>query len=114
MSENKNLSSIDPVKKMKDLLVLRLLFSLISLVVVGIGVMAILTEHYYGVSTRHGYKEITLDGTKAIQMGLTIVLLGLLPMGVWWSTRKQVLVWCVACVALFLFSLFHMIANANS
>jgi hypothetical protein len=55
----------------KNLLIPRVLLTAISAVVAGMGLLAILTQHYYGVSTRHGYHELNLDGDKAMASALS-------------------------------------------
>lgn len=84
----------------RDRLMLRLLLSLISLVLTGMGLLAVITAHYYGHSSRHGNVEVTLDGLQAVLMGLTEIFFGLMPLGAWFSTKRGVLCWMLGCVAL--------------
>jgi multisubunit Na+/H+ antiporter MnhB subunit len=81
----------------KELLVPRLLASLISLSIVGLGVTVILTQHYYGRSTKLGGAEISLDGAAAIAMGFCTVFFGLFPLAFWFPAKRPALVWVVAC-----------------
>ena len=81
----------------KELLVPRLLASLISLSVVGLGITAILTQHYYGRTTKLGGTEVSLDGGPAIAMGFCTVFFGLFPLALWFPARRPALVWVVAC-----------------
>jgi hypothetical protein len=81
----------------KELLVPRLLASLISLCVVGLGITAILTQHYYGRTTKLGGAEVSLDGGPAIAMGFCTVFFGLLPLALWFPAKRPALVWVVAC-----------------
>jgi hypothetical protein len=103
----------DPQKLKETRRTLRVLLSAISLVIVGMGAMAIWSEHYYGVSTKHGNVSIVLDGAPAIRMGLTLVLLGLVPMGVWWNTTKAVLAWSIAFAIAFGTSLLYMLIQSS-
>jgi hypothetical protein len=81
----------------KELLVPRLLASLISLSVVGLGITAILTQHYYGRTTKLGGAEVSLDGGPALAMGFCTVFFGLFPLALWFPARRPALVWVVAC-----------------
>ena len=81
----------------KELLVPRLLASLISLSVVGLGITAILTQHYYGRTTKLGGTEVSLDGGPAIAMGFCTLFFGLFPLALWFPARRPALVWVVAC-----------------
>lgn len=81
----------------KQMLVPRLLASLISLTLIGLGVMAILTEHYYGSTTKSGGAEVSLDGASAIAMGWSVVLFGLGPLALWLPSKPLVVWWMLAC-----------------
>jgi hypothetical protein len=81
----------------RELLVPRLLVSLISLTLVGLGVMTILTGHYYGSTSKLGGAEISLDGPPATAMGFSTVLFGLFPLAFWFRTKRPAIVWAVAC-----------------
>ena len=81
----------------RELLVPRLLASLISATFVGRGVMAILTRHYYGTTSKLGGAEVSLDGPPATAMGFSIVLFGLFPLALWFRTKRAAIVWVVAC-----------------
>jgi hypothetical protein len=72
--------------------------SLISLTLVGLGVMTILTGHYYGRTTKLGGAEISLDGPPATAMGFSEILFGLLPLAFWFGTKRLRVVWTVACL----------------
>jgi len=60
---------------------------------VALGVLAIGTEHYYGITTKRGWREIVLDGEPAIAMGFGLVCLGAAPFGVWMPTAKKLIWW---------------------
>lgn len=80
----------------RELLVPRLLMSLISLTFVGLGVMAILTGHYYGSTSKLGGAEISLVGPPATAMGVSTVLFGVFPLAFWFRTKRPAIVWAVA------------------
>jgi Zn-dependent protease with chaperone function len=81
----------------KDLLVLRLLATLISLTVVGLGSLAVWTAHYYGRTSKLGGAELVLDGGPAVAIGWVLVSFGLLPLALWFSGKRPALVWCGVC-----------------
>jgi hypothetical protein len=82
----------------RALLVPRLLILLISLTLVGLGVMTILTGHYYGSTSKLGGAEISLDGPPATAVGFSTVLFGLFPLAFWFRTKWPAIVWAVACL----------------
>lgn len=83
----------------KEMLVPRLLASLISLTVVGLGIMAVLTQHYYGRTSKLGGAEVSLDGAAAVGMGVATVFLGLVPLALWFPSKRPALAWAVACIS---------------
>jgi hypothetical protein len=74
--------------------------SLVSLTLVGLGVMTILTGHYYGSTSKLGGAEISLDGPPATAMGFSTVLFGLFPLALWFRTKRPAMVWAVASLML--------------
>lgn len=82
-------------REYEGLLVARLLMSLVSLVLVGLGLLSILTEHYYGSSNKLGRTEVSLWGVPAVIMGVSTVCLGLAPLGLWFSSRASAALWAV-------------------
>jgi hypothetical protein len=82
----------------KELLLPRLLASLISLTLIGLGVMTILTRQYYGRTSRLGGAEVSLDGPAATAMGASTALLGLLPLAFWFHAKRPRIVWAVGCL----------------
>jgi cell division protein FtsW (lipid II flippase) len=83
----------------KGMLIPRLLASLISLTVVGLGIMAVVTQHYYGRSSKHGNAEVSLDGAAAVGMGVATVFLGLVPLALWFRSKRPALAWAVVCIS---------------
>lgn len=82
----------------KELLLPRLLASLISLALVGLGVMTILTRQYDGRTSKLGGAEVSLDGPAATAMGVSTALLGLLPLAFWFQAKRPRIVWAAACL----------------
>src|SRR3977135_3897539 len=82
----------------RELLVARLLMSLITITLVGLGVIVILTGHYYGRTSKLGGAEISLDGPPATAMGFSLVLFGLFPLALWFPAKRPAIAWVVACI----------------
>src|SRR3982074_3834406 len=82
----------------RELLLPRLLISLTSLTLVGLGVMTMLTAHYYGRTSKLGGAEIMLDGRAATAMGLSEAFFGLSPLAFWFHSKRARIVWAVACL----------------
>ena len=94
------------------LLSARLLVSLVSLTLVGLGFFSIFSEHYYGSSNKLGRAEVSLWGVPAVIMGVGTVCLGLAPLALWFSSRKAAVLWvglslCGAAMA-FVFA-YHLL-----
>jgi hypothetical protein len=75
----------------------RLLASLASITVVGLGLMAVWTRHDYGRTGRLGGAEVTLDGAPAVAMGVCTVLFGLFPLAFWFDNRRAAVAWVSLC-----------------
>ncbi len=82
-----------------DKLVLRLLATLVSVSVVGLGSLSIWALHHYGSSGRLGSAAVLQDGVPAVTMGWVLVCVGLLPLALWFRGRRAAQAWCAACVA---------------
>ena len=82
----------------QEMLVPRLLATLISLTIVALGLMAVFTQHYYGRTSKLGGAEVSLDGAAAVGMGVATVFLGLLPLAFWFPNKRPALVWAVVCI----------------
>lgn len=85
------------IARERELLLPRLLASLISVTLVGLGVMSIVTAHYYGRTTKLGGAEVTLDGPAATAMGYSTVLFGLFPLALWFGNARTRAAWVVGC-----------------
>lgn len=86
---------------MNDKLLLRLLMTAISLVLIGLGGMAILTQTHTGYARFKG--EVTLEGAQASAFGYTMLWLALMPLTTWLPQRflaKVLIVWFVGMMGL--------------
>ena len=92
-----SLVDANPAARSNDLLLPRLLASLVSVTIVGLGVMAIWTRHDYGRTTKLGGAEVVLDGPPAVAMGVCTVLFGLFPLALWFDSRRTAIAWTVLC-----------------
>lgn len=90
----------------RDMLFTRFLFSLISLVLVGMGILIIFTERYYGYSSKFGGSEVLVEGSGAVVMGAGVIVFGLFPMSIWAKTGKRAALWASFCMVLGLVMLF--------
>ena len=82
----------------KALLVPRLMASLLSLILVVMGVVAIQTGHYSARSARLGGVEISLEGLPAVVMGFSTLFLGLFPLLLWFRTKRARVIWAIGCL----------------
>lgn len=71
----------------------RVLAGLISATLAGLGILSIASGHYDGRTTLRGGHEISLDGGAATLMGLGTILLGLLPLALWFGSARRALAW---------------------
>lgn len=88
----------DDPKRTRDLRLGRMLVSLISLTFVLLGLMAIVTEYYYGRTTKLGGAEVTLYGNQAVVAGTCMMVFGLSPLALWAKTPKMAGVWASGCI----------------
>ena len=91
-------NDIKNTKKDRALLVARLLVTLISAVIIGLGIFSIITEHYYGYTSKLGGHEVILDGVPAIKVGLGYILLGMSPLALWAKSGKAAGIWAALCL----------------
>ncbi len=75
----------------------RLLATLVSFTVIGMGLLAMVTHHYHGRTATPGGPEHSLEGIAAIVMGLSTVLAGMTPLALWFETKRNALIWAFAC-----------------
>lgn len=64
------------------------------------GVFIIITEHYYGYTSKLGGAEVTADGFEAIVIGIATIILGLTPMSLWAKSGKAAGFWAGTCMVL--------------
>lgn len=91
----------------KKVLPTRWLLTLISVVVMGIGLWSVFNGEFFGGTTRSG-AEVHVTGSKAIWMGLSMVAFGAFPLGVWGTNKKAVVMGM--CVPFVLFVAFLIAA----
>ena len=106
-------SRVRKERSSKEMLVPRLLASLITLTVVGLGIMAVLTQHYYGRTSKLGGAEVSLDGSAAVGLGVATIFLGLVPLTLWFPSKRPALVWAVVCISAAAISLYTSIYGAK-
>lgn len=53
-----------------DLRFVRWTTLLMAVVMVGLGLWSIASQHYFGRTTKYGGAEVSLDGQRAVRMGL--------------------------------------------
>ena len=90
----------EEAKRLEGLLVGRLMMSLISLVVVGLGVVAIVTEQYQGHNSKIRGADVAIYGQQAVLVGLFLVFLGLMPLALWFKTKRMALMFVVGCAVM--------------
>ena len=88
----------------EDLRIARLLAVFIALVVVGLGLYSVITEHYYGYSSRRNV-EVILEGKRAISMGYVYVALGLMPLALCSRSGRAAGWWAALCIVAFVIAL---------
>ena len=89
-----------PARDRSDLWLVRGLALLICLVFVGLGVLSIASGTYHARTTKLGGAEVVLHGRAALFGGGMYIALGLLPLALWFRTRRRAAWWAGACVAL--------------
>jgi hypothetical protein len=97
-----NPSEVAPVNKepgAQKMMVPRLLASLISLTVVAVGMLAVMTQHDYGRTSKLGGAEVSLDGAAAVAMGAATVFLGLVPLALWFPSKRPASAWAVVWIS---------------
>jgi hypothetical protein len=72
----------------------------ISAFVFAFGFFIIITEHYYGYTSKNGGAEISADGSDAIVLGIATIIIGLTPMALWAKSGKAAGFWAGSCMIL--------------
>jgi hypothetical protein len=88
----------------RDMRIARMLAVLIAFVFVGLGLYSVVSEHYYGYSSRRNI-EVILNGPRAISIGYVYVALGLMPLALCFRTGRAAGWWASFCVAAFAIAL---------
>lgn len=86
-------------REREERLIARLLMSLISLTLVGLGLFAVFTQHYYGSTNKLGGAVVSLWGTPAVLMGLSTAFLGMTPLALWFASKKSAGLWAAGWLA---------------
>jgi hypothetical protein len=81
----------------RELLMFRLLLSLIGAVFVGLGLLAVFTEHQLLASSKVRGPPLSLDGLRAVRYGWGTVAFGLMPLGVWARHSRGFVLWALLC-----------------
>ena len=84
-----------------DLRLVRWLTSFIAVVMVGLGLWSIASQHYFGHTTKFGGADVSLDGQPAVLMGLLYISLGVLPLALWFPTPQAAAWWASVCAVAF-------------
>jgi hypothetical protein len=71
---------------------------LISAVFMAMGLLSIVTKHYYAQTSKLGGSEITADGIHAVILGIGVIILGLFPMALWAKSGKIAGLWASFCI----------------
>lgn len=71
-----------------------------SLLMLAYGLFIIVTQHYYGSTTKYGGSVVTTDGQQAIIIGISIILIGLTPMALWAKSALMSGIWAGSCMIL--------------
>jgi hypothetical protein len=77
----------------------RLLATLVSFTVIGLGLLAMVTQHFHGRAPAPGGTENAMEGMAAVVMGLSTVLAGMTPLALWFDQKRSALIWASACTA---------------
>lgn len=107
-TENSTSDNTNNQQRGRDLKIVKILFALISLVLCSLGLLAILTHHYYGYTSKYGGHEVSIDGARAIKIGIGYMVFGLFPLAIWAKTAKGVAIWmsCTMIAGLYIILFF--------
>jgi len=82
----------------RDMHLARILCTLISFVISGLGTMSIVTSFYYGRTSKLGGAEVLLEGRPAVVAGIGMAIFGLFPLALWARTRTGAALWSGGCM----------------
>jgi|GEM_PF-2339937 len=97
------------VDNRRDMRVARVLASLISVVLIGLGLWSILSGTYSGHTSKLGGADIFLEGRPAVLGGCMYIALGLFPLAFWFKLQRHAAWWASACMVAFLGFLLAML-----
>jgi uncharacterized membrane protein YjgN (DUF898 family) len=89
---------MENVTKQKTPILVKILVSLISLVFSILGLVSIMSEHYYGHTSKFGGHEVVKNGNAAILIGIGMILMGLSPLALWAKSAKTAGWWVALCL----------------
>ena len=94
----------------RDLLLARLLATMIALGLSGLGLLSIVTGEYVGHTSKYGGADVHLQGRQAVLMGCVYITFGCLPLALWWRTARAAGWWAAGSAfvgAVLLFALLY-------
>lgn len=80
-----------------DLLVPRLLCTLVSITVSGMGVFSMVAEYYYGRTNKLGGAVVVFEGKQAVITGFGMAVFGLFPLALWANNSLRAGIWAACC-----------------
>lgn len=94
--------STEKPSRSADLRVARILVAVVSSTMIALGMYSLVSEYYYGASSKNGGAEVSLYGGDAQVAGLLLIALGALPLALWFSTARTAAWWGAIWAAAFL------------
>lgn len=64
------------------------------------GIFIIVTQHYYGYTSKYGGAEVSTGGLEAMMNGVAIIAFGLTPMSLLAKSAKVAGLWAGCCMVL--------------
>ena len=86
----------------RQLRLARAIATLISIVLIGLGIWSMASQTYAGHTSKLGGADIFLSGSSAVRAGATHMALGLLPLALWFKTPAHAAWWASFCITAFL------------
>lgn len=72
-----------------------------ALVLIGLGLMAVVTQQYFGSTSKLGGANVFLAGRPAVLMGLSQIALGCAPLALWFRVARVAAWWAGGCLVVF-------------
>jgi hypothetical protein len=98
MEDKKNSTAVTSRTSRSGLLVPRLLCTLVSVTVSGMGVFSMVTEYYYGRTNKLGGAVVVFEGKQAVITGFGMAVFGLFPLALWANNSLRAGIWAACCV----------------